>query len=69
MLRRQQALVIIVVKEQLLEGAVSMVQYGLEKLADREVLELDEDRKASLVNDLLRVFGHPACSKYGPLYS
>ncbi len=53
MLRRQQALVIIVVKEQLLEGAVSMVQYGLDKLADREVLELDEDRKASLVNDLL----------------
>jgi len=53
MLRRQQALVIIAVKEQLLEGDVSMVQYGLDKLADREVLELDEDSKASLFNDLL----------------
>lgn len=53
MLRRQQADAIIAAREKIVEGAVSMVQRGLKKLMDNQIVELDEERKASMVSNLL----------------
>lgn len=55
MLRRQQADAIIAAREKIVEGAVSMVQLALEKLQRDEVVELDEERKAAMVGNLLVV--------------
>ncbi len=55
MLRRQQASAIIAAREQIVEGAVSMVHMALEKLEEDRVIELDEERKASMVSNLLVV--------------
>lgn len=55
MLRRQQADAIISAREKIVEGAVSMVKIALERLADEEVVELDEERKAAMVSNLLVV--------------
>lgn len=55
MLRRQQASAIISAKEKIVEGAVSMVKMALNKLADDGVVELDEDKKAAMVSNLLVV--------------
>jgi len=55
MLRRQQAAAIIAAREQIVEGAVSMVHMALEKLESDHVIELDEERKASMVSNLLVV--------------
>ncbi|WP_101689616.1 SPFH domain-containing protein [Dysgonomonas massiliensis] len=55
MLRRQQADAIIAAREKIVEGAVSMVQLALEKLEKDKVVELDEERKAAMVSNLLVV--------------
>lgn len=55
MLRRQQADAIIAAREKIVEGAVSMVQLALEKLQKEEIVELDEERKAAMVSNLLVV--------------
>lgn len=55
MLRRQQADAIIAAREKIVEGAVSMVQLALEKLSRDNVVELDEERKAAMVSNLLVV--------------
>lgn len=55
MLRRQQADAIIAAREKIVEGAVSMVQLALEKLERDHVVELDEERKAAMVSNLLVV--------------
>lgn len=55
MLRRQQASAIIAAREKIVEGAVSMVKMALEQLKDEGVVELDEERKASMVSNLLVV--------------
>ena len=55
MLRRQQADAIISAREKIVEGAVSMVQMALKKLDDEQVVELDEDKKAAMVSNLLVV--------------
>ena len=55
MLRRQQASAIISAKEKIVEGAVSMVKMALQKLSDEEVVELDDDKKAAMVSNLLVV--------------
>lgn len=55
MLRRQQADAIISAREKIVEGAVSMVQMALKKLSEEEVVELDEDKKAVMVSNLLVV--------------
>ena len=55
MLRRQQADAVIAAREKIVEGAVSMVHMALERLADEEVVELDEERKAAMVSNLLVV--------------
>lgn len=55
MLRRQQADAIIAARERIVEGAVSMVHLALEKLEKDGVVELDEERKAAMVSNLLVV--------------
>ena len=55
MLRRQQAAAVISAREKIVEGAVSMVKMALDKLKDDNVVELDEERKAAMVSNLLVV--------------
>lgn len=55
MLRRQQAAAVVAARFQIVNGAVSMVELALEKLSERKVVELDEERKAAMVSNLLVV--------------
>lgn len=55
MLRRQQASAIISAREKIVEGAVSMVKMALHKLSVEEIVELDEEKKAAMVSNLLVV--------------
>ena len=55
MLRRQQADAIITAREKIVDGAVSMVKMALDKLKDEGVVDLDEERKAAMVSNLLVV--------------
>lgn len=55
MLRRQQASAIITAREKIVEGAVSMVKMALHKLAEEEIVDLDEEKKAAMVSNLLVV--------------
>ncbi len=53
MLRRQQAEAVIAARQKIVHGAVSMVQMALTELADKDIVRLDDDRKAAMVNNLL----------------
>lgn len=53
MLRRQQAVAVIAAKERIVEGAMGMVEMALTRLSEQQVVELDEERKAAMVNNLL----------------
>ncbi|MFV0546088.1 MAG: SPFH domain-containing protein [Bacteroides sp.] len=55
MLRRQQASAIITAREKIVEGAVSMVKMALNKLSEEQIVELDEEKKAAMVSNLLVV--------------
>ena len=55
MLRRQQASAIIAARQQLVHGAVGMVEMALEELKTNHIVELDEERKAAMVTNLLVV--------------
>lgn len=55
MLRRQQATAIITAREKIVEGAVSMVKMALDKLSTENIVELDDDKKAAMVSNLLVV--------------
>ncbi|MGP1446738.1 MAG: SPFH domain-containing protein [Candidatus Limimorpha sp.] len=55
MLRRQQAAAIISAREKIVEGAVSMVKMALDKLREDGVVDLDEERKAAMVSNLMVV--------------
>ena len=55
MQRRQQASAIISAREKIVEGAVSMVHMALDKLSQEDIVELDEDKKAAMVSNLLVV--------------
>lgn len=55
MLRRQQADAIIAAREKIVEGAVSMVKMALDKLAEGGVIELDDDKKAAMISNLMVV--------------
>lgn len=55
MLRRQQASAIISAREKIVEGAVSMVKMALQQLKEEDVIELDDERKATMVSNLLVV--------------
>ena len=55
MLRRQQASAVISAREKIAEGAVSMVKMALDRLAEEQVVELDDDKKAAMVSNLMVV--------------
>ncbi len=55
MLQRQQAGAIIAARKKIVEGAVGMVEHALEELSDKGVVELDEERRATMVSNLLVV--------------
>jgi len=55
MLRRQQAEAIIAARTKIVQGAVGMVEMALQSLAEKQVIDLDEERKASMVSNLLVV--------------
>lgn len=55
MLQRQQASAIIAARQKIVEGAVGMVEMALDSLAEKSVVELDEERKATMVSNLLVV--------------
>lgn len=55
MLRRQQATAIISAREKIVDGAVSMVKMALKKLSEEDIVELDEEKKAAMVSNLLVV--------------
>jgi regulator of protease activity HflC (stomatin/prohibitin superfamily) len=55
MLRRQQANAVVAARSRIVEGAVGMVEMALARLAEHDVVELDEERKASMVSNLMVV--------------
>lgn len=55
MLRRQQATAVVAARFKIVEGAVSMVEMALEELADKDIVDLDEDKKATMVSNLMVV--------------
>lgn len=55
MLQRQQAAAIIAARQKIVDGAVSMVDMALKKLSDNNIVELDDERKAAMVSNLLVV--------------
>ena len=60
MLRRQQAEAVVAARRRIVEGAVGMVDHALEMLSDQHIVELDEERKAAMVSNLLVVL----CSEH-----
>ena len=72
MLQRQQAQAIVAARMHIVEGAVGMVEMALDQLSERHVIELDEERKAAMVSNLLVVLcgnsnAHPVVNT-GSLY-
>jgi regulator of protease activity HflC (stomatin/prohibitin superfamily) len=55
MLRRQQAEAVIAARKKLVEGAVTMVEMALTQLSEKQVVELDDERKAAMVSNLMVV--------------
>ena len=55
MLRRQQATAVVAARFKIVEGAVSMVHMALDQLSEKEIVELDEERKAAMVSNLMVV--------------
>ena len=55
MLRRQQAEAIIAARSKIVHGAVSMVEMALKGLSERDIVHLDDDRRATMVSNLLVV--------------
>lgn len=55
MLRRQQASAVVAARHKIVEGAVGMVESALKMLADKQIIEFDEDKKAAMVSNLMVV--------------
>jgi hypothetical protein len=55
MLRRQQANAVVAARSRIVDGAVGMVELALERLSERNIVDLDEERKASMVSNLMVV--------------
>jgi regulator of protease activity HflC (stomatin/prohibitin superfamily) len=55
MLRRQQAAAVVAARREIVDGAVGMVELALEQLSAKKIIELDEDKKATMVSNLLVV--------------
>jgi regulator of protease activity HflC (stomatin/prohibitin superfamily) len=61
MLRRQQAEAVVAARRRIVEGAVGMVEQALDALSEKDIVTLDEERKAAMVSNLLVVL----CSEHG----
>ena len=61
MLRRQQAEAVVAARRRIVEGAVGMVEQALDALSEKQIVTLDEERKAAMVSNLLVVL----CSEHG----
>ena len=61
MLRRQQATAVVAARQKIVEGAVGMVEMALDEISRKKVVDLDEERKAAMVSNLLVVL----CSERG----
>lgn len=61
MLRRQQAAAVVAARTLIVDGAVGMVEHALARLSERQIVELDEERKAAMVSNLMVVL----CSDRG----
>jgi hypothetical protein len=55
MLRRQQASAIVAARFKIVEGAVSMVQMALDQLLQKKIVDMDEEKKAAMVSNLMVV--------------
>ncbi len=55
MLQRQQAGAVVAARKQIVEGAVGMVEMALTRIAEQDIVELDPDRKAAMVSNLMVV--------------
>ena len=55
MLRRQQANAVVAARSRIVDGAVGMVEMALERLSERGIVDLDEERKAAMVSNLMVV--------------
>jgi regulator of protease activity HflC (stomatin/prohibitin superfamily) len=55
MLRRQQANAVVAARSRIVEGAVGMVEMALDRLSERDIVDLDEERKAAMVSNLMVV--------------
>lgn len=55
MLKRQQATAIVAARFKIVEGAVSMVQMALDQLAEKEIIDMDDEKKAAMVSNLMVV--------------
>ena len=55
MLKRQQATAIVAARHKIVEGAVSMVEMAIDELNKKDVVNLDEERKAAMVSNLMVV--------------
>jgi hypothetical protein len=53
MLKRQQATAIVAARHKIVEGAVSMVEMALEELGKKQIVDLDDERKAAMVSNLM----------------
>jgi regulator of protease activity HflC (stomatin/prohibitin superfamily) len=73
MLRRQQANAVVAARSRIVEGAVGMVEMALDRLSERDIVDLDEERKAAMVSNLMVVLcGDPPASPVvntGTLYT
>jgi hypothetical protein len=73
MLRRQQARAVVAARQLIVEGAVGMVDHALQMLSEHEIVDLDEERKAAMVSNLLVVLcsdrGAQPVVNSGSLYS
>jgi hypothetical protein len=72
MLRRQQAHAVVQARQQIVEGAVGMVEMALTLLGERQIVQLDDERKAAMVSNLMVVLcgeesAHPIVNA-GTLY-
>ena len=61
MLKRQQATAIVAARHKIVEGAVSMVEMALEELSKKQVVDLDEERKAAMVSNLMEILRSQRC--------
>jgi regulator of protease activity HflC (stomatin/prohibitin superfamily) len=55
MLQRQQAVAVVAARKQIVEGAVGMVELALDKLSEKKIVHLDEEKRAAMVSNLLVV--------------